>query len=618
MNRAQVIIIIVAFIVSVYFAQNNKKSDIWFYVFSAYLYIDDTIDGIFSQPLNLRASYDFIIVGAGTAGCVLANRLSENADWNVLLVEAGSDENVLMNVPSFVHFLQLNDIINWQYRAERSENAYCLSMENNQCNFPRGRVMGGSSSINYMIYSRGNRRDFDRWAELGNAGWSYEEVLPYFKKLENSKIPDAWSQHNAGSGGPVTVSYVNYFSDAGRVFYEAAMELGLAVINYNGREQQGVSRMQTTTKNGMRVSSNKAYIYPVRHRPNLHIAKRSHVTKINIDQNTATGIEFVRSNEHFQINSTKEVVVSAGAISSPQLLMLSGIGPAQHLRLHNIQPIVNLSGVGENLMDHYMPGYLHFTTNASNCNEDLRNPKTIWDYLKYGSGVIASPAGCESIAFVNSKNITETNDYPDLEVLAISGGVQEFSGLQRNLGYRWDQSRNLYHPPADGDQHVLILTPMPLRPRSRGHIQLAGNDPFQHPRIVPNYFADPYDMELAIRGIQLILSFEQTEAFKRTNTVSLKSSVPQCLAFSYGTQAFWECHARHLTTTIYHYSGTCKMGSVKDGMAVVDSRLRVKGVQHLRVADASVMPEIVSGHPNAAVFMIGEKAADMIKEDWAS
>lgn len=619
MNRVHLVIIVGLFIISVWMDKTFKLADVMFYVVRTILYVDDAIDGIFSQPLNLSSTYDFIIVGAGTAGCVLANRLSENSDWNVLLVEAGTDENVLTSVPSFVHFLQLNDIINWQYRAERSEDAYCLAMENNQCKFPRGRVMGGSSVLNYMIYTRGNRRDFDRWAELGNDGWSYDEVLPYFKKFENSEILNATTQHNAGSGGPVTVSYVNYISDAGRVFYEAALELGLAIINYNGGEQQGISRTQTTTKNGMRVSSSRAYIDPVRHRPNLHIAKRSQVTKINIDQkSTATGIEFFRNNQHFQINATKEVVVSAGAIGTPHLLMLSGIGPAKHLLSHKIQPIVDLRGVGENLMDHQTPGFVHFTTNASNLVQDLKNPIQILNYIKYGSGPFASNIGCESIAFVNSKNITETNSYPDLEVFEISGGLHEFCGLKWNFALRWDQSLNLYRPAADADQSVFLLAPMPLRPRSRGHIQLASNDPFQHPRIVPNYYADPYDMEMAIRGIKFALSLEQTAAFQRTNSVALKSSVPQCLALTYGTQAFWECHARHVTLTLYHYSGTCKMGRDEDEMAVVDSSLRVRGVRGLRVADASVMPEIVSGHPNSAVLMIGEKASDMIKVDWAS
>lgn len=618
MNRVHLLFLVVSVAAAVWLSQNIDPYDVLFHIVNALLHLNDAIDAIFPQTFDLRTNYDFIIVGAGTAGCVLANRLSENAEWNVLLVEAGTDENVLMRVPSFVHFLQMNDIINWQNRAERSEDAYCLAMENNQCKYPRGRVMGGSSVLNYMIYTRGNRRDFDRWAELKNVGWSYADVLPFFKKLENSEIPNATSKHDGGSGGPVTISHVDYTSDAGRVFYNAALEVGLPEVNYNGREQQGISWSQTTTKKGIRVSSNKAYIDPVRHRTNLHIATRSQVTKILISQHRATGVEFTRNNQQFQVKATKEVILAAGAFGSPQLLMLSGIGPADHLRARSVQPIIDLPGVGENLMDHYISGFIHFTTNASNPNRDAKNPMQFWKYLKDGSGPIASNAGCESIAFVNSVNISETNGHPDLEVLGISGGIHEFSGLRKNLGLRLDQAQNLYRPPADGDQNVFTLAAMPLRPRSRGRIQLVSNNPLQHPRIVPNYFADPYDFEVAMRGIKFILGLEETAAFKRTNTKALKSDLPKCVALTYASPAFWECYARHLTLSIYHYSGTCKMGGSNDEMAVVDPRLRVRGIKGLRVADASVMPEIVSGHPNSAVFMIGEKAAAMIQEDWTS
>lgn len=590
--------------------------EVLFYLVNSFLYLNDAIDS-HSQPILLRTNYDFIIVGAGTAGCVLANRLSENADWNILLVEAGSDENPLMKVPSFVHFLQMNDNINWHYRAERSEDAYCLAMENNQCRLPRGRVMGGSSVLNYMIYTRGNWRDFDRWAELGNVGWSYVDVLPFFKKLENSEIPNA-SHHDGGSGGPVTISHVNYKSDAGRVLYNAALEMGLREVNYNGKEQQGISWTQTTTKKGTRVSANTAYIEPIRHRTNLHITTRSQATKILIDQYRASGIEINRKDQRLQVQATKEIIIAAGAIASPQLLMLSGIGPAEHLRERNIEPFVNLPGVGENLMDHFSAGFLHFSTNASNLSRDFLQPINLVKYFKDGSGPVGSNAGCEMIAFINSANISETNGYPDLEVFSVSAGLHDFSGLKNNFGLQLDQVQNLYRPPTDGGQNVITLFAMPLRPRSRGRIQLASNNPLQHPRVVPNYLADPYDMEIAMRGIKFILALEKTDAFKRTNTKALKSDVPKCKTLTYGSVAFWECYIRHLTLTVYHYSGTCKMGGINDEMAVVDPRLRVRNVQGLRVADASVIPEIVSGHTNSAVFMIGEKAAAMIHEDWSN
>lgn len=264
--------------------------------------------------------FDFIIVGAGTAGCTLANRLSENPKWKILLLEAGRHENLLMDIPLLVNFLQLNRDINWGYQPQ-SSNVSCLAMKNNRCNWPRGRVMGGSSVLNYMIFTRGNRRDYDNWAALGNTGWSYEEVLPYFKKLEETRVPNEETDLR-GHDGHITVSEVPYKSIPAQQFVQAALELGLPYVDYNGRSQIGASYLQASLRDGSRSSSNVGYLYPIKNRKNLVIRKMSMVTKILIDPETktATGVVYTQNKKQYTVKARKEVIVSAGGINAPQLL----------------------------------------------------------------------------------------------------------------------------------------------------------------------------------------------------------------------------------------------------------------------------------------------------------
>lgn len=564
---------------------------------------------------ELRAEYDFIVVGAGTAGCVLANRLSENPNWKVLLIEAGPEQNTAMDVPMFVQFLQLSNTINWKYFSERSESEYCLSMNNNQCHLPRGKVMGGSSVLNYMIYTRGNRRDYDGWAALGNDGWSFDDVRPYFEKFENNTTPEAV----LGVGGPVTISYPSFRSQTGGSFLKGMVELGLPERHYNGEQQEAVSYLQTTTKEGFRVSSNRAYVDPVRKRPNLYISTRSHVTKVVVDPVTkqATGVQVLRDNKLSTITANKEIILSAGAIGSPQLLMLSGIGPSEQLRNVKIQPIVDLPGVGENLIDHVTPGYFQFTVNITRSTKMEIEDQQSWStYFKNGSGILGMPGGCETIAFFDSTNFTRTDSYPDVEFLGISGGMHEMKEVQMNLALKDKDFKELYESLSTSNAKVLGIGMFVLRPRSRGHIRLRDSKASSHPMITPNYYAEAEDLATTIRGIRLMEQLEQTKAFRQINATLLRTTMKGCKDLPYGSDAYWECYVRHLTFTIYHYSGTCKMGGNGDKMAVVDPRLQVRGVKGLRVVDASIMPELVSGHPNAAVFMIGEKAAVMIKEDW--
>lgn len=561
--------------------------------------------------------FDFIIVGAGTAGCTLAHRLSENPKWRVLLLEAGRQENLLMDIPLLVNFLQLNREVNWGYQPQ-SSNTSCLAMENNRCNWPRGRVMGGSSVLNYMIFTRGNRRDYDKWAAMGNTGWSYDDVLPYFKKLENSLVPNEETELR-GHDGHIAVSEVAWKSPSAEAFVQAALELGLPYVDYNGRRQIGASFLQTSTKDGARVSSNVGYLYPIKDRKNLIIRKMSHVTKVLIDPETktATGVVYTQKKKQYTVKARKEVIVSAGGINSPQLLMLSGIGPAEHLKKFNIKTLSDLP-VGYNLMDHAAPGGLVIKVNVSTLNIKSLNAQGFIDYQS-GHGPLTSPGGCESLVFWDLENQSDLDAWPDIELLQIGGAIHAFDVFRKNFGIRDDIWKPLFAPLEKKTVEAFTVFPMVLRPKSRGRILLQSKNPYVYPKIYSNYFTDPegYDLQVSVNGLKKVVEMLETDALQKIGATLHREPIPTCAHLGFGTDEYWACQARHFTFTIYHYSGTCKMGPAGDETAVVDPRLRVHGVKRLRVVDASIFPEIMAGHPNGPVYMIAEKAADMIKEDWA-
>lgn len=569
----------------------------------------------FPDQLKIRREYDFIIVGAGSAGCALANRLSENPKWNVLLIEAGQRENLFMDIPMVVHYLQRYDI-NWRYKTERS-NKYCLGMKNNQCNWPRGKVMGGSSVLNYMVYTRGNRRDYDNWAALGNNGWDYKNVSHYFRKLENNIVPNLTPDHH-GKNGPVTVSSIDYKSSTAKAFVKAGIEKGLPYVDYNGPNQIGFSYLQATIRNGTRISSNVAYLYPISSRKNLHVKKNSLVTKLLIDSNKKVyGVQLLSQNRVMSVRAKKEVILSAGAINTPQLLMLSGIGPSNHLSTLDIKTVVN-SAVGYNLMDHVAPGALTFTVNSTTIGiSDLLDLSTIERYTNKLDGPLSSAGGVESIAFINTEHSNDPDGYPDLEFLQLAGSLNIDPVLKMNFGIR-DDIYNEMFAHNEADKNSFMTFPIVLRPKSRGRIKLQSNNPFDHPVIIPNYYSDPYDVKISVRGIRRLIELLDTKALRKVNAQLLKTPLSGCIKHTFNSDDYWECYTRHLTFTIYHHCGTAKMGPSTDKRAVVDPTLKVYGVTGLRVADASIMPEIINGHTNAPAMMIGEKAADMIKSDWMS
>ncbi|XP_076249234.1 glucose dehydrogenase [FAD, quinone]-like [Calliopsis andreniformis] len=584
-------------------------------------------------PSQIQDTYDFVIIGGGSAGAVMANRLSEIGNWTVLLLEAGPDEPPLADVP--VSFMTLqNTPIDWQFRAEPSEE-YCLAMNNNQCGWPRGKVLGGSSVLNAMLYIRGNKKDYDNWENLGNPGWNYETVLPYFKKSEDMRIPEYQNSKYHQTGGYLTVEYFKHRFPVCNNVLSAGVEMGYEVLDVNGAKQTGFTFSHGTVRDGLRCSTAKAFLRPVSKRKNLDISLKTNVDKILIDEKTKTayGVQFQVGTLKSKVKARREVILSAGAIQSPQLLMLSGIGPKNHLEEVSIPVIHDSPGVGENLQDHVAMGGLVYLIDPppeyaqgvyvpllspppfSFILEDVIVPETMKEFVIDRTGPLYSVVTAEAMSFINSKYANQSDDYPDIQIFWASGGESSDGGVtSTSFNIRQEVHDSMYGSIALQNSYQGI--PLLMRPRSRGYIKLRSKDPDAYPFVVPNYFNDPRDLDIIIEGAKFIHKLTNTKPMKSINARPNPNKVPGCEDYEYGSDDYWRCHARHYSLTIYHPCGTCKMGPASDKMAVVDHRLRVHGIKRLRVVDASIMPRITNGNTNAPTIMIAEKAADMIKEDW--
>ncbi|KOX71153.1 Glucose dehydrogenase [acceptor] [Melipona quadrifasciata] len=515
---------------------------------------------------------------------VLANRLSEINDWDILLLEAGGDGRVIYDIPLLAANLQLTSI-DWQYKTESNGN-YCRGFQDGRCNWPRGKVLGGSSVLNYMLYVRGNKRDYDAWEKLGNPGWSYEDVLPYFKKSEDNKNRVYTETRYHSTGGYLTVQEAPYHTPLATAFVKGSQEMGYEVRDINGEHQTGFMVAQGTIRHGSRCSTAKAFLRPAKSRKNLHVALEAHVTKILIDPSSkrAYGVEFVRNGETLRVLAKKEVIVSAGAVNSPQLLMLSGIGPREHLSQHGIPQLYNVY--------------------------DILN------YTIFGKGPLTVLGGVETFGFINTKYANASDDFPDLGLLFLTGSLNSDNGrnLWRIFGIKRESYDAMFNELGENDTWIVI--PMLLRPKSRGVIELRSDDPFDHPLIYPNYLDHPLDVATLVEAMKFIIELSKTAPLKRYGSEVNPKPFAGCENTPEFTDEYWECVVRRYTLTIYHPVGTCKMGPSTDPEAVVDPQLRVYGVKGLRVVDASIMPNIVSGNTNAPVIMIAEKSSDMIKEEW--
>lgn len=490
-------------------------------------------------------------------------------------------------------------------------------MENNQCHFPRGKVMGGSSVLNYMIYTRGHPNDYDNWAKNGCTGWSHKDTVRYFQRLENYTIAEFFDPNYHGQGGPLNIETIRYVSPLGEMILEAGYEAGLKNVNMDGR-YAGISNIQATTKNGARYSSNRAYLHPIKDRTNLDVTKYSLVTKILINPKTkgAYGVEFLKNQRIKSAIATKEVIISAGAINSPQLLMLSGIGPKQHLKSRGIDVVKDLP-VGENLMDHIIFGGLTFLINK-HLHEKLRlnTVMTSENFKNFfqGKGPFTI-TGLDVISFVETSDPNNVKGYPDIEYLLFNGDLTSDLFLYKNFNIRKELFDQLYAPIANENTFSAFI--ILQRPKSKGRVLLKDNNYKSPPQIIPNYFADPDDVNILLKGVENLFTILKQPSLEAINTTYYDIPLDKCKKLlAKSEKDYWECLMRHFSFTIYHQSGTCKMGPITSKKSVVDPRLRVIGIEKLRVIDASIIPEIMIGHPNGPVYMIAEKGADMIKEDW--
>jgi len=529
------------------------------------------------------AQFDFIIVGAGSAGCVLANRLSENPANQVLLLEAGTPDNKFeIKIPGAYGKLHRSEV-DWGFWTEPQEQ-----LDGRKLFLPRGKTLGGSSSTNAMAYVRGNRADYDEWAKLGNEGWDYLSLLPYFKKSESNE-----DIHNDfhGENGPLNVTFAKqYQTPFANAFIESCEEIGIpANADYNGESQEGVSLLQFTIKNGFRQSTASAFLKPILKRKNLTIRTRAQVSRVIIEKDKAEGVEILTNTHNTEkVFARNEVILCAGAFLSPQILMLSGIGDLEELKKLGIQSKSNLSGVGKNLQDHLFFNCSALSKTQQGFNHHLTPFNQLiglFQIMVYQKGPLTcSPL--EAIAFFNSKG---------------KKGVDfqfHFAPIQVGSDYKTDFHDLATFPRIDG----YTILPSLIKPKSKGFITLKNANPNNPPIIQPNFLSEKEDWETLIRGTRKALEALDSSAFEPFK----KEIITPPDRSEKGIMD----HIKKSAETIYHPVGTCKMGN--DELSVVDNELKVKGIKNLRIADASIMPTIVSGNTNAACIMIGEKAADLI------
>ncbi|VVD02157.1 unnamed protein product [Leptidea sinapis] len=569
----------------------------------------------FKGPLKV---YDFIVVGAGSAGSVLASRLSEGKKASVLLLEAGFGESLLTTIPTLAPLFQQSDYV-WPYLMEHQPGV-CLGMDNERCFWPRGKAVGGTSVVNYMIYTRGMPVDWDRIAAKGNYGWSYDEVLPYYMKSEQANLRGLQKSPWHGRNGELHVQDVPFRSKLSKAFLDAGEILGNRRVDYNSPDGFGFSYIQATINKGKRDSSATAFLHDNKKRRNLHILPNSRVTKILIDpiSKVAYGVEFVREGRKYTIHATKEVILSAGPIESPHLLMLSGVGPRVHLESHGINVIQDLQ-VGQTLYDHISFPGLTFLLNASQLTLVERKIATLQNgaqYTQYGDGPLSSLAGVETIGYIKTNVSDEIGNVPDIELIGTCAAMASDEGKFVAKGMHLSSSiyNDVYKPIETIEAFTILF--MLLHPKSKGFLELRSTNPFDPPKLYGNYLTHPKDVATSVAAIRYIQKLVATKPYQKYGSTLYKKKYPTCLQYEHDSDEYWECAFRTITSTLHHQIGTCKMGPATDADAVVDPELRVYGIHNLRVVDSSVIPNTIAAHTNAPAIMIGEKGADLVKRSW--
>ncbi|MCC2597144.1 choline dehydrogenase [Pusillimonas sp. MFBS29] len=531
--------------------------------------------------------YDYIVVGAGSAGCVLAGRLSEDPSVQVLLLEAGPpDTSVWLHLPIGYGKTMWSTKYNWCLHTDPDPN-----MNGRRIYWPRGKTLGGSSAINGLIYIRGQRQDYDHWAELGNTGWSYDDVLPYFIKSETNEL-GATPHH--GDSGPLRVSNIHHKHELIEAFLSGAQEIGVPrTTDFNGEDQEGAGYYQLTTHKGLRCSTATAYLRPARKRSNLTIISNARATGLIMDGTRAAGVNYLVGNtrQSAQLNPNGEVLLSAGAIYSPQLLQLSGIGPASLLQERGIPVVADIPGVGENLQDHLQIRLGFECTKPITTNDALNS---LWGKFNMGLQWLTRREGPLAIGINQGgcfmRALPSESPTPDIQfhVATLSA----------------DMAGGKVHPYSG-----FTFSVCQLRPESRGHVRIKSTDPLETPEIQPNYLDTDLDRRTTVAGVKAARAIAQTEAMRPYVKREVKPG-PQAES----DEDLLE-FARDTGATIFHPSGTCRMGPDGDAMAVLDPQLRVRGVQGLRVIDASSMPTLISGNTNAPVVMMAEKVVDLMREE---
>lgn len=579
--------------------------------------LSDLFEINYGNPM-LRKEYDFIIVGAGPAGCVLANRLSEDPSTTVLLLEIGKGEiPVFTDAPLLGPTLASTDY-NFGYQTEVQKYG-CQGLRGKRCSWAHGRGVGGSSLINNVIFTRGNKRDYDAWARAGNPGWSWNEILPYFKKLEHANIRDFGDNGFHGKSGRLSVEDCPFRSKIAEAFVAGAQQAGYRYLDYNSGDLLGVSFLQAHTRNGRRATGGNSYLKDIVQRPNLHIMTRAWVTKVLIDPRTkeATGVQFAREKRSYGVNARREVILSAGAFESAKLLMLSGVGPAKQLQKHGIKVVRDLP-VGEQVTEHGgVFGPVFVVHNDPDGLKSLEQVATLSGFMKFrnGSGPMTSNS-VESLLYLRSPVAEDPDpELPDVEIMQsyLTFGFDSSPSTKFAYQLSDEVDKEYFRPLAN--MRAFMYLPLLLKARARGQVRLKSTNPFHHPEFKYQYFEDDRDVEALVYGILQAIRVTSQPAFEKLGVELYANKVPGCQHLQFNTLEYWRCHVRTLTATFQHQVLTCKMGPASDPEAVVDARLRVHGIKRLRVADIGIIPDSPTGHTSAHSFVIGEKAADLIKED---
>ncbi|GAB0093757.1 hypothetical protein DMENIID0001_089320 [Sergentomyia squamirostris] len=563
--------------------------------------------------------YDFIVVGAGSGGSVVASRLSENPKWKVLLLEAGADPPIETEIPGLV-FDTIKTKYDWQYYTEKSDKAGLAFPKG--VYWPRGKVLGGSSSINVMLYVRGNPKDYDEWEELGNPGWKYKSVLRYFKRSEDNKNKDLFEMSGSdyhAMGGPLKVgTFLTPTETMRNVILNGAQSVGFEKNeDVNGEKQMGWGKTLGTVDDGKRCSAAKAFLQPAENRTNLHVIRNAHVTKIILnDKGEAEGVEFDLKGDKLVAKAKRETILSAGSINTPQVLMLSGVGPADHLKSLGIEVKKDLP-VGLNLQDHILvPFFLKFHGSEPYDDEAAKREMAdnIFLYFLHKIGPFAGIGVSDTVGFINTEN--STSSVPDVQIINIHflRGLPTFAKFIGMFGFADGIQRSLLEEYKRGDilVHAIIL----MKQKVPGKIELRSKDPYEHPKITANYLEDQSEVDTVVRAVRILQKMSKTKPYAKHEAQEVKVKLQSCDLLEKDSNAYWECYARHMTASCFHPVGTAKMGPETDLGSVVDPELRVKGIKGLRVVDASIMPTITRGNTNAPTIMIGEKASDMIGSHW--